>query len=307
MVERMINNTPVSFQGFAHLYPFRSHFMKSGQHALHYVDQGSGPPIFMIHGNPTWSFYFRHLITHLSRDFRTIALDHMGCGLSDKPGPQAYDYTLASRVADLDALVNRLCPAGKISFIVHDWGGMIGLAWALDHLERIDRIIITNTAGFLLPRNKAFPFLLGIIKYLKWVGVPAVLGLNAFARGALYLGSETRLDPSVKQGLIAPYNSWKNRMATLKFVQDIPVSPKDPSYDLVARVDRHLTRLDQSRLLFLWGAKDFVFDLDFLGEFRRRFPAADFHVFPDAGHYLFEDKPWETLQLIKSFLDRNPV
>lgn len=307
MVARMINHKPVSTQGFAHLYPFQSHFMKTGGHDLHYVDQGSGPPIFMIHGNPTWSFYFRHLITHLSQNFRTIAPDHIGCGLSDKPDPQAYDYTLASRVADLDLLVEKLCPTGKISFIVHDWGGMIGLAWALDHLDRIDRIIITNTAGFLLPRAKTLPLLLGIIKYLKWVGVPAVLGVNAFARGALYLAAQTRLDPSVKQGLIAPYNSWKNRMATLKFVQDIPVSPKDPSYDRVARVDRELTRLDQSRLLFLWGARDFVFDLDFLKEFRHRFPGADFHVFPDAGHYLFEDKPWETLELIKSFLDRKPV
>lgn len=306
MVDRIINGKPVSLEGFQDLYPFDSQFIKIRGHRLHYVDQGSGPPLFMIHGNPTWSFYFRHLITHLSRDFRTIAPDHMGCGLSDKPGEEAYDYTLASRVRDLDALIHHLCPDEKISLIVHDWGGMIGLAWALDHLDRIDRIIITNTSGFFLPREKAFPFLLGIIKHLKWVGIPAVLGLNAFARGALYLGPETRLSPRVKQGLIAPYNSWKNRIATLKFVQDIPLSPKDKSYDLVAHVDRRLTRLDESRLLFLWGAKDFVFDLTFLKEFQHRFPRADFHVFPDAGHYLFEDKPRETLELIQPFLAGEP-
>lgn len=301
MVET-INGKTVSLEGFKDLYPFDSQFIKVQGHSLHYVDQGSGPPLFMIHGNPTWSFYFRHLITHLSRDFRTIAPDHIGCGLSDKPGPRDYDYTLASRVADLDALINHLCPNEKISLIVHDWGGMIGLAWALDHLDQIDRIIITNTAGFFLPREKRFPFLLGIIKHLQWIGVPAVLGLNAFARGALYLGSETRLDPKVKQGLIAPYNSWKNRIATLKFVQDIPLGPKDRSYDMVAHVDQHLTRLDKSRLLFLWGAKDFVFDQSFFKEFQRRFPKAAFHLFEDAGHYLFEDKPWETLELIQAFL-----
>ncbi|MCP4721406.1 MAG: alpha/beta fold hydrolase [Desulfobacteraceae bacterium] len=302
MVKRIINEKQMSTKGFQDLYPFESHFLDINGHKLHYVDQGKGAPVFMVHGNPTWSFYYRNLITHLSKEFRTIAPDHIGCGFSDKPGSEHYDYTLASRVNDLDILIQKLCPHEKISLIVHDWGGMIGLAWALDHMDKIEKIVITNTSGFFLPREKSFPFLLWLIKYLSWFGIPAVLGLNGFARGALTLGSETKLAPAVKKGLIAPYNSWKNRIATLKFVQDIPISKKDKSFFLVDHVDRHLTQLNEDKLLFLWGAKDFVFDLTFLNEFRQRFPRAACHVFQDAGHYLFEDKPEETREIIKSFL-----
>ena len=172
----------MSTKGFQDLYPFESHFLNINGHKLHYVDQGNGAPVFMVHGNPTWSFYYRNLITHLSKEFRTIAPDHIGCGFSDKPGPEHYDYTLASRVNDLDILIQKLCPHEKISLIVHDWGGMIGLAWALDHMDRIEKIVITNTSGFFLPKEKSFPFLLWLIKYLSWFGIPAVLGLNAFAR-----------------------------------------------------------------------------------------------------------------------------
>ncbi|WP_022669118.1 alpha/beta fold hydrolase [Desulfospira joergensenii] len=314
MVDRIINGKRLTTEGFEDLYPFEPHFLDINGHTLHYLDQGDGPPLLMVHGNPTWSFYFRHLIPPLSENFRTIVPDHMGCGFSDKPpagsGPETdpgtYDYTLASRVRDLDSLVSSLdFPAGsgeKISLIVHDWGGMIGLAWALDNLDRIDKLVITNTSGFFLPPGKTFPLALWMIKYLRFLAVPAVLGFNAFSGGAAVLGSETPLDHPVKKGLTAPYNSWRNRIATLKFVQDIPITKKDRSWTIVDHVDRNLTKLDPDRLLFLWGAKDFVFDTKFLDEFQRRFPNARSHVFKDAGHYLFEDKPKQTLDLIKDFL-----
>ena len=215
-----------------------------------------------------------------------------------------YDYTLESRVKDLDALINQLNINEKISLVVHDWGGMIGLAWAIDHLDKIDKIVITNTSGFFLPPKKQFPFLLWLIKYIRFFAVPAVLGLNVFAKGALYLGSETKLSQKVKKGLVEPYNSWKNRIATLKFVQDIPINKKDQSHAIVYHVDQNLNQLNESGLMFLWGAKDFVFDLNFLNEFKARFPRASAHIFHDAGHYLFEDKPEETSHLIEAFLNK---
>jgi len=304
MVEKRINDKLTSTKGFEDLYPFDSSFMNINGHDLHYIDKGEGKPVLMVHGNPTWSFYFRHLIQRLSKNFRTIALDHIGCGFSDKPDAKTYKYILESRVKDLDTLISRLHISEKINLVLHDWGGMIGLAWAVDHLDKIDKIIITNTSGFFLPKEKQFPFALWLIKYIKVFAIPAVLGLNVFAKGALYLGSKTRLAPAVKKGLVEPYNSWKNRIATLKFVQDIPLSPKDQSYDIVNHVDQNLNRLDQASLLFLWGAKDFVFDLAFLNEFKTRFPQAATHVFHDAGHYLFEDKPEETSQLIEAFLNK---
>ncbi|MCP3873848.1 MAG: alpha/beta fold hydrolase [Desulfobacteraceae bacterium] len=304
MVEKLINQKLTSTRGFEDLYPFESNFLNINGHDLHYIDKGNGKPVLMVHGNPTWSFYYRHLIQNLSPDFRTIVPDHIGCGFSDKPDSNSYNYTLKNRVKDLDTLINHLNINEKINLIVHDWGGMIGLAWAVDHIDRIEKVIITNTAGFFLPQEKQFPFLLWLIKYIRLFAVPAVLGLNAFARGALYLGSEKTLPQKVKKGLIEPYNSWKNRIATLKFVQDIPISEKDQSYTIVDHVDQYLNGLNESTLLFLWGAKDFVFDLTFLNEFKRRFPRADTHVFHDAGHYLFEDKPEETTQLIKKFLGK---
>ncbi len=304
MVEKKINNQITSTSAFQSLYPFESNFTNINGNQMHYVDEGTGPPVVMVHGNPTWSFYFRNVIKTVSKNFRAIVPDHIGCGFSDKPDAASYNYTLSSRVRDLDTLINSLDLNEKISLVVHDWGGMIALAWAVDHLDRVDKIVITNTAGFFLPDAKQFPLRLAMIKYLKAFAVPAVLGLNIFARGALYLGSATRLAPEVKKGLVEPYNSWKNRIATLKFVQDIPISERDQSFAIVDHVQNQLDLLDESRLLFLWGAKDFVFDLSFLNEFRRRFPRAATHVFHDAGHYLFEDKPEETCKLISDFFNR---
>ena len=299
---RRINGRITSTRGFETEYPFAPHFLNINGHLLHYLDEGEGPPVVMVHGNPTWSFYFRRLATRLSTEFRTLVPDHIGCGFSDKPGPDVYDYTLASRVADLDTFLARTVPQGKLNLIVHDWGGMIGLAWALDHPDRIDRLVITNTSGFFLPTAKRFPWILWVIKYMDWVAVPAVLGLNLFSKGALYLGACTRLSCRVKKGLTAPYNSWKNRMATLKFVQDIPLDRADPAWEVVARVDQQLDRLDPNQVLLLWGAKDFVFDTSFLDEFLTRLTGAQSHVFEDAGHYLFEDKPEETAEQIHRFL-----
>jgi len=304
MVEKYINNKLTSTKGFENLYPFSSNFMNINGHDLHYIDKGEGKPVLMIHGNPTWSFYFRGLIQSLSKDFRTIALDHIGCGFSDKPDAKTYKYTLESRVKDLDSLITSLKINEKINLVLHDWGGMIGLAWAVDHPDKIDKIIITNTSGFFLPKEKQFPLALWLIKYIKFFAIPAVLGLNVFAKGALFLGSKTKLSTHAKKGLVEPYNSWKNRIATLKFVQDIPLTPNDQSYDLVNHVDQNLKKLDQDSLLFLWGAKDFVFDLAFLNEFKSRFPRAVTHVFHDAGHYLFEDKPEESCRLIQAFLNK---
>lgn len=304
MVTRIINSVETSTKGFESLYPFKSNFADINHHTLHYLDEGAGNPVLMIHGNPTWSFYFRHLVKDLSTRFRCIVPDHIGCGFSDKPGTDRYDYTLENRVRDLDAFINHLNISEKLTLVVHDWGGMIGLAWAIDHLERIDRLVITNTSGFFLPDDKSFPLRLWIIKYLAPFAVPAVLGLNLFSRGAIYMGSVNPLSKEVKKGLTAPYNSWKNRIATLKFVQDIPIGPEDKSYDLVRRVDSNLSGLSSVPMMFLWGARDFVFDRSFLNEFRRRFPRVETHVFENAGHYLFEDKPRETSDLIYRFLTK---
>jgi haloalkane dehalogenase len=292
----------IDISGFRHLYPFENHYFERDGLRLHYLDEGRGEPVVMVHGNPTWSFYFRRLVSALSGAYRTIVPDHIGCGLSDKPSPVRYGYRLKDRIEDLEALLAETVPEGKINLVVHDWGGAIGLGWAVRHPERIGRLAITNTSAFFPPPEKAIPIRLRIIRNLGFLAAPLVLGLNAFAVGALYMAPKKRLAKDVKRGLVAPYNSWNNRMATLKFVQDIPLAPGDPSYGEVARIEEGLALFKDVPMLIMWGEGDFVFDNYYLGEWRRRFPGADVHVFPEAGHYLLEDEPERTKALIEDFL-----
>ncbi|MCG6971717.1 MAG: alpha/beta fold hydrolase [Desulfobacterales bacterium] len=288
-----------------HLYPFTSHFVKIKGLNYHFLDQGSGDPVVMLHGNPTWSFYFRELIKGLYPEFRTIVPDHMGCGLSDKPAVDRYDYRLKSRVDDLETLLDELGVTRDITLVLHDWGGMIGMAYAVKHPERIRRLVVMNTAAFLLPYGKPLPIRLRLIRNIKPFGTLAVLGFNAFAVGALFMASYKGLSADVKSGLVAPYNNWRNRIATLKFVQDIPVHEKDPSYRLVKYVDDNLHQLNHVPMLILWGEHDFVFDMDFLSHWRRRFPRAAISTFKDAGHYVLEDAGDRIVPMVKNFLTRD--
>ena len=116
------------------------------------------------------------------------------------------------------------------------------------------------------------------------------------------MASRKKLENEVKSGLIAPYYSWTTRTAIMKFVQDIPVNKRDPSYDLVEYADKNLYRLGNIPMLICWGKHDFVFDLDYLSEWRRRFPDATVHLFPGAGHYVLEDVPEKILPLVRDFL-----
>jgi len=287
------------------LYPFRSRFLDRSGLRYHYVDQGMGEPVVMVHGNPTWSFFFRRLIADLSTTHRTVASDHMGCGLSDKPTDDRYAFQLADRVADFTALMDHL-QLERVTLMVHDWGGMIGMAWAVAHVHRVARIIVTNTAGFFPPGRKRIPWRLWVIRNLAALATPAVLYGNLFARAAIHMAPYRRLSASVRQGLLAPYNCPRHRLATLRFVQDIPLVPGDAGFDIVDRVQRRLHTLGHIPMLILWGRHDFVFDVDYYREWCRRFPSAESHLFDDAGHYLLEDVPDRTIRLVRDFLAGHP-
>lgn len=300
-----MTHKPIDISGFRHLYPFESHYLDINGFKYHYIDEGSGEPVVMVHGNPTWSFYYRALIRDLREQYRAIAPDHIGCGLSDKPSSSHYRYTLQSRIDDLECLIERVTGPEKITLIVHDWGGMIGMAYAARHPEKIGRLIILNTAAFLPPDGKKIPLRLLIIRNSGPLAAVAVLGFNLFAFSALYMASRKGLSADVKRGLIAPYDSWHDRIATLKFVQDIPLTEKDPSYAIVQQTDEQLHVLSRLPMLICWGAHDFVFDSDYLAEWRRRFPAAEVHEFADAGHYVLEDVAHKIVPLVQDFLKRH--
>ena len=300
--------TKINRSLFEDEYPFRSrYFMTNDGHRMHYIDEGEGEPILMVHGNPTWSFYFRNLVKELRKNFRCIVPDHIGCGLSDKPSAREYPYRLWRRVHDLDQLMGVLVPQIKINQIFHDWGGMIAMAWASQFPRRFRRIVVTNTSAFPPPKGKKIPFRLSLCRNFPMFSVPVIQGLNAFARCATYMASAKGLSKPAKKGLLAPYNSWNNRIATLKFVQDIPLKPTDPGFSIVHRTAKELCHFSNVSMRILWGKKDFVFDDDYLYEWQQHFPRAITHEFEDCGHYLLEDAPEETTRLISNFMNPRPI
>jgi haloalkane dehalogenase len=297
----------IEISSFSNLYPFTSCFFERNGLKYHFVDEGAGDPIVMLHGNPTWSFYFRTLVKEFSSEHRTIAPDHIGCGLSDKPDSNIYDYRLKSRVDDLEALLAFLGIKEKITLVLHDWGGMIGMAFAVRYPESIQRLVVMDTAAFLPPYGKRIPIRLKIIRNYNSFAKIWVLGFNLFAYTALFMASHKGLSREVKSGLIAPYNCWKNRIAILKFVQDIPLSEKDPSYHLVKETDEKLSQFSNTPMLICWGKRDFVFDTEYLNEWKRRFPGAEVHCYPEAGHYVLEDVPDKIVAHMHNFLKLHPL
>lgn len=273
----------------------------------HYLDEGQGEPVVMLHGNPTWSFYYRRLVEALNGSARTIVPDHIGCGLSDKPDDSRYEYTLDRRARDLEVLLDHLGVDRGITLVLHDWGGMIGMAYAARHPRRIARLIILNTAAFHLPASKPFPWPLWVCRDTP-LGAWLVRGRNAFCRGAARVGCRRRPMPrAIRDAYLAPYDSWDHRIAVHRFVQDIPLKPGDRSFDAVTRAQSRLGLFADVPILIAWGMKDFVFDRHFLAEWARRFPRAEVHRFPEAGHYVLEDEGDRIIPLVRAFLAAHPV
>ncbi len=274
----------------------------------HYLDEGEGEPVVMVHGNPSWSFYYRKLVEALAPRYRAIVPDHIGCGLSDKPGDDRYDYTLERRVADLETLLlDHLKLDAGLTLVVHDWGGAVGLGFAAKHPDKIARLVILNTAAFHLPATKPFPWPLWLCRNTP-LSAWLVRGLNAFVRGTAAIGCKHHAMPAdVRAGYLAPYDSWDHRIAIHRFVQDIPLRPADRSYDLVTFMQERLSLFADTPTLIAWGLRDFVFDRHFLAEWEKHLPRAEVHRFPDAGHYILEDEAEQIVPLVESFLAAHPV
>ena len=280
-------------------YPFTSHYFEVQGHRLHYLDEGKGPAVVMVHGNPTWSYYFRNVVKTLADDFRVIVPDHIGCGLSDKP--QHYDYSLRTHISNLVELLEYL-DVYPVSMIVHDWGGAIGMGYATSFPDKIEKIVVLNTAAF---RSNRIPFR---IRICRWpvLGSLLVRGLNGFARAALFMAVTRKMDKDTARAYIAPYNSWKNRVAIYNFVKDIPLEKKHKSYKALLKIERELSGLNDRRIpiMICWGGKDFCFNDHFLKEWKQRFPGSECYYFEDGGHYVLEDERGVIEPLIKEFLSK---
>ena len=288
-------------------YPFEGHYLELDGHQYHYLDEGEGHPVVMVHGNPSWSFYYRNLAQALRSTHRVIVPDHIGMGLSDKPPDASYDYHLEQRVNDLDALLSHLKIQSKITLVVHDWGGMIGMTYATRYPDRIERLVILNTAAFHLPPSKALPWQLKLARDSSF-GSFLVRRFNAFSWGATMVACTRKPMPKdIVKAYTAPYNNWDNRIATLRFVQDIPLVPADKGYDLITNVENQLGQFNKLPVLICWGDRDFVFDHHFLKQWQAYLPNAEVHRFADCGHYILEDATDEVIPLVEDFLSRHPI
>lgn len=277
-------------------YPFSAHYLQLDGGRMHYIDEGTGPVIVMVHGNPTWSYYFRHLITALRVNHRVIALDHIGCGLSDKP--QHYTYCLAQHIENLENLLTHL-RIDRFSLVVHDWGGAIGMGSAVNRVDSIDKIVVMNTAAF---RSTRIPLRIRLCR-LPVAGEIIVRMFNGFAWPAQFMAVKKKLAGDVAKAYLAPYNNWHNRVGVYNFVRDIPLDPRHQSYATLVDIESKLPLLQAQAipLLIVWGGGDFCFNGLFFAEWRKRFPEAEHHYFPDGGHYVLEDKLGEIVPLFRSF------
>lgn len=287
------------------LFPFKRNYLDRNGNKLQYVNEGQGEPVVMVHGNPSWSFYYRNVVTALSGNHQCIVPDHIGCGLSDKPDDSGYDYTLKNRIDDLEALLEHLDVKENITLIVHDWGGMIGMGYAARYPERIKRLVVLNTGAFHLPSSKPFPWPLWICRNTL-LGTALVRGFNAFSSIASYVGVKRKpMSKEVREAYVAPFNSWANRISTLRFVQDIPLKPGDRNYELVSEIAASLPKFSKVPTLICWGLKDFVFDKHFLDQWKAEMPHAVVHEFADCGHYILEDASYEVVGHITDFMSHD--
>ncbi len=275
-------------------YPFKSNFLDINGNRMHYIDEGEGEPILMIHGNPTWSFYYRNIIKEFSKTNRCIAPDHIGCGLSSRP--EGYEYTLQNRVDDLCSFVQKM-DLQNINLVVHDWGGAIGFGMAVKYPDLIKSVTILNTAVFTstyihpainICRTKPFGKLL-------------TRGLNLFAISATKMAVCKKMEKHIKKGYLYPYQRYSDRLAIERFVFDIPMNPRHVSYGTLAKIEKDLKKVSCEKLI-LWADKDFCFNEYFLKRWKIIYKDARVKVFEDAGHYILEDALHGVIKEMREFI-----
>lgn len=271
---------------------------------MHYLDEGPNvclkdhcePTLLFVHGNPTWSFHWRGLIEKLRERYRCVAPDNLGCGLSEKP---KWALTLDDHIGNLGELIGRL-NLRNVTLVAQDWGGAIGLGSLLEQPHRLERIVLFNTGAFT-PRY--IPRRIRACR-IPFIGRLAVQGANLFSRAALRmtLARRKRLEPAVAAGYLAPYDSWAHRLAVCEFVRDIPSNASHPTWQLLEKIERRLPTLADRPSLLVWGMRDWCFRPDCLDRFLAAWPRAEAHRLEDVGHWVMEDAPDESLELVERFL-----
>lgn len=280
------------------IYPFESHWLAAAGGRIHFLDEGSpsAAPMLFVHGNPTWSFHWRRFIQQFSPHRRCVAIDHLGCGMSDKP---QRPIRLAEHIDNLVALIDELA-LERITLVAQDWGGAIGLGAMLARPAALDRIVLFNTGAF---PPWYIPYRISICR-TPLLGRLALQGANLFTRAALRmtLSRTSRPAPAVAQAYLAHCNNWQNRRQIYEFVADIPMSPNHPTWNTLHEIEQGLPSLANRPAQLIWGMKDWCFRPDCLEKFIGYWPQAEVHRLADAGHWVVEDAPDEALSLMDDFL-----
>lgn len=279
-------------------FPFEPRFVEVNGVKLHYVEEGSGHPIVLFHGNPTWSYLYRNMIPPLAAaGFRAIAWDYMGFGRSDKPHDARYvlQTHVDNSVAFVDALDLR-----DATFVMQDWGGPIGCGTAVARPDRVRALVIMNTWAWVLPEGAVPPFL----EQFRTRGLGELLQLagNLFVEsipGGIF--RKENISETMMDAYRAPFRDHTSRTAVLQFPRDIPFGENERSAKTMSAITESLRNLDVPVLL-LWGMEDRIFPPLFIEVWKDIFPKAETREVARAAHYLQEDAPEELAAAIAEFL-----
>lgn len=275
-------------------YPFKHHYFDVNNTRMHYVDEGEGEVILFVHGTPSWSFEFRNVIKFLSKKYRCIAIDHIGFGLSEKPAK--YDYTVQNHTASLLKLISHL-QLNQLTLLVHDFGGIIGLAAAEQIPEKIKGLVILNTWCRSIqdePEYKKMKVILGsplmplLYRYLNFSAkyiLPAAFG------------ERSRLTPEIHQHFMRPFSKASERNGTIAFAKSLL---RDQDY--YASVGKKLPLLKDKPVLIIWGMKDEFITEKHLVWMQEQFEGSRVVRYDDAGHFVLEEKSVVAGPVIAEFM-----
>lgn len=289
---------------FEGTFPFAPHYHSIDGVDMHFVDEGSGEPVVMVHGDPTWGYLYRNFIPILSQRYRCVVPDQMGMGKSANPQDRSL-YRLQQHRANLETLLLHL-DLHDITLVLHDWGGPVGLGVATRHPERIKRLVLMNTWAFAPWPGGPFPRLLELIRSER--GEAFVLQKNGYLepalRGTTY--HTEQLTKTVMEAYRAPFPTPESRLALLCWSRDIPVQETDVSYAEMKQIEQGLSQFNKTPILLVWGMKDPVLSASVLHRWQQLYPHATTHELEDASHFLQEDAPERIVQWIEAFLEANP-
>ena len=274
-------------------YPFAPRFVELPSGRMHYVDEGAGPTLLLVHGTPDWSFGYRNVIKRLAGDFRCVAPDSLGFGLSDKP--RGYAYSPAQQAANLAALIERL-DLRDLTLVLHDFGGPFGVAYALEHPGNVRCLVLMNTWMWSLRGEphferaaRLFGGRLGRFLYLR-------LGFSVRVLLKYSVARRRALSPRVFRHYLRALPTPADRAGTWAYAQAL-LGASDWWDGLWQRRDR----IRELLALIVWGMRDPAFRAQELARLQTAFPRAETLRLDDVGHFVAEEAPARLADAIRAF------